>query len=108
VSSGPTSITVEPNWRPVSHNVRRPPKTADLRLRIASLSVLQPTNEVRSIARKDHLRILGQQVVTRVKAVGEPGYKSVDRNAAGVASRVYFYRLKAGEFVQTRKLVVLK
>jgi hypothetical protein len=51
---------------------------------------------------------LGQEVTTLVDATEEPGYKSVEWNAAGVTSGVYFYRLKAGEFVQTRKLLLLK
>jgi hypothetical protein len=51
---------------------------------------------------------LGQEVASLVDAVEEPGYKSIEWNAAGVASGVYFYRLTAGDFVQTRKLLVLK
>ncbi len=51
--------------------------------------------------------LLGKEVATLVNAVQEPGYKSVEWNAVGVASGVYFYRLRAGEFVQTRKLLLL-
>jgi hypothetical protein len=32
----------------------------------------------------------------------------VDWNASGVASGVYFYRLQAPDFVQTRKMTVMK
>ena len=52
--------------------------------------------------------LLGREVATLVEALEEPGYKSVQWNAAGVASGVYLYRLTAGDFVQTRKLLVLK
>jgi hypothetical protein len=51
---------------------------------------------------------LGQEVSTLVDALEEPGYKSVEWNAAAVASGVYFYRLEAGDFVQMRKLLVLR
>jgi hypothetical protein len=34
--------------------------------------------------------------------------KSIKRNAAGMASGMYFYRINAGEFTATKKLVLLK
>ncbi len=52
--------------------------------------------------------VLGREVATLVNGVEEPGSKSVVWNATGVASGVYFYRLWAGDFVQTRKLLLLK
>ncbi len=52
--------------------------------------------------------LLGREVATLVNAVEEPGYKSVEWNAAAVASGVYFYRLKAGDFMQTKKLLLTK
>ncbi len=76
-----------------------------------------PFNPVTTIhyqlPRRSHvvLRIyntLGQEVATLVNSLEEPGDKSVQWNAVGVASGVYFYRLQAGSFVQTRKLVVLR
>lgn len=57
--------------------------------------------------------ILGQEVVTLVDGDNEPGYYSVKwdgRNAKGVevSSGVYFYRLEAGSFVKTRRMLFLK
>jgi hypothetical protein len=52
--------------------------------------------------------ILGREVATLVDEVQEAGFKSVQWNASGVASGVYFYRLQAGGFAETRKLVVLR
>ncbi|MEK9138444.1 MAG: T9SS type A sorting domain-containing protein [Bacteroidota bacterium] len=52
--------------------------------------------------------VLGREVATLVDGVEEPGYKSVQWDASGVASGVYFYRLSAAEFVQTKKLLILK
>jgi hypothetical protein len=52
--------------------------------------------------------VLGREVTTLVNATEEPGYKSVQWDAGGVASGVYFYRLTAGEFVQVRKVSLLR
>jgi len=66
---------------------------------------------------------LGQEVATLVDAMEHPGYKWAQWDAGGMASGVYFYRLQvrpldsaigrhsksgAGDFVQTRKLLVLR
>jgi hypothetical protein len=51
---------------------------------------------------------LGQQVATLVNENEEAGIRDVVFDGSGLASGVYFYRLRAGEYVQTRKLVVLK
>ncbi len=52
--------------------------------------------------------VLGREVATVMEGVQEPGYKSVEWNANGVASGVYLYRLTTGNFMQTRKLVLLR
>jgi hypothetical protein len=52
--------------------------------------------------------ILGQEVATLVDAMEEPGYKSVLFNAASLASSIYFYRLQAGDFISTKKMLVLR
>ncbi len=52
--------------------------------------------------------LLGREVDVPVHCVQTPGTYEVRWNAAGMASGVYFYRLTAGDFVQIRKMVVLK
>jgi hypothetical protein len=59
--------------------------------------------------------VLGREVATLVNEVKQPGVYSVHWNArlpggqaTGIASGVYFYRLQAGSFTETRKLVVLR
>ncbi|MBM2841882.1 MAG: hypothetical protein HW412_2410, partial [Bacteroidetes bacterium] len=52
--------------------------------------------------------ILGREVATLVSEAKQPGTHSVQWDASGVASGVYFYRLQAGDFVQTRKLLLLR
>ena len=52
--------------------------------------------------------ILGREVMTLVNDFRNVGKYTVDLNASRLASGVYFYRLKSGEFVSTKKMVLLK
>jgi hypothetical protein len=51
---------------------------------------------------------LGQEVALLVQGEMEAGYHEVRFDGSKLASGVYFYRLQAGDFVQTKKLVLLK
>jgi len=51
---------------------------------------------------------LGQEVTAMVDEELEPGSYEVEWNATGYASGVYFYRLQAGSFTQTRKTLLLR
>jgi hypothetical protein len=51
---------------------------------------------------------LGQVVSELLRGHRQAGRYSVSWDASGFASGVYFYRLEAGSFVQTRKLIVLR
>jgi hypothetical protein len=52
--------------------------------------------------------LLGREVATLVDGVEEPGYKSVQWNASGVASGVYFYSLRAGSYTNIKKMLLLR
>ena len=52
--------------------------------------------------------ILGREVANLVDAVQEPGYKSVQFDASGLASSVYFYRLQAGQFSAVQRLLLMR
>ncbi len=52
--------------------------------------------------------ILGQVVATLKDGVEPAGYKSVIWNANNFSSGVYFYRLTTGDFVQTKKMLLVK
>lgn len=52
--------------------------------------------------------LLGQEVATLVAHELPPGKHKVEWNAEGVASGVYFYRLRAGDVVQTKRLILLR
>ena len=52
--------------------------------------------------------VLGRKVETLVNAEMGPSQYSVPFDASNLASGVYFYRLNAGDFVETKKMVVIK
>jgi flagellar hook assembly protein FlgD len=57
--------------------------------------------------------LLGREVTQLVNTTQEPGFKSVrwdatDRHGKPASAGVYLYQIRAGEFVQTRKMVLLK
>jgi hypothetical protein len=51
---------------------------------------------------------LGQEVARLVQGEQEAGYHEVKFDGSKLASGVYFYQLQAGDFVQSKKLMVLK
>ena len=52
--------------------------------------------------------ILGREIATMVNGKNQPGEHTITWNASNVPSGVYFYRLTAGDFVQTKKMVLMK
>ncbi len=52
--------------------------------------------------------VLGQLINTLVNERRAPGTYNVQFDATNVPSGVYYYRLSAGEYVQTRKMLVLR
>jgi len=52
--------------------------------------------------------ILGRKVAALVDEEQVAGYKTASWDASSFSGGIYFYRLKAGDFVQTRKMVLLK
>lgn len=52
--------------------------------------------------------ILGQKVRTLINSLQSPGSYKVNFNSRDLASGIYIYRIKAGEFTQTRKMLLIK
>ncbi len=51
---------------------------------------------------------LGKEVATLVNKDQAAGNYTVDFNASNLASGVYFYRIQAGDFVQMKKMILMK
>lgn len=52
--------------------------------------------------------ILGRKIETLVNKQEIPGNYNIEFNASKLASGIYFYRMQAGDFVETKKLILLK
>ena len=52
--------------------------------------------------------MLGREVATLVNEVKQPGIYRIDFDGTGLASGVYVYRLKAGEFYESKKMSLIK
>jgi hypothetical protein len=52
--------------------------------------------------------MVGREVATLVNEVKQPGRYEVTFDAEGLASGVYLYRLQAGEFTQTKRMVLMR
>ena len=52
--------------------------------------------------------LLGREVAVLVNERQAPGSYEVRFDASGLASGVYYYRLAAGSFIQTRKMILIK
>ena len=50
----------------------------------------------------------GEQVAQLIDGDREAGYYSVTFDAVGLASGVYFYRITAGAFVETKRLLLIR
>lgn len=51
---------------------------------------------------------LGREVATVVNEIKETGYYSAVFDASGLSSGMYFYTVRVGNFVQTKKMTILK
>jgi len=70
---------------------------------LISFALPEPTH-----VQLDVYNILGQKVVTLKNEFMEAGYHNVNWNDDSNPSGMYFYRLKTKEFVETRKMTLLK
>jgi hypothetical protein len=52
--------------------------------------------------------VLGREVATLVNAIEPPGFKSINFNSNGLSTGVYYYRLQASSYVDTKKLVLTR
>ncbi len=52
--------------------------------------------------------ILGYEIARLVSEDKQPGVYEVEFNASELTSGIYFYRLRVGQFVETKKMILLK
>ncbi len=73
-----------------------------------------PSTTIRySIAKSEHVKlivydVLGRKVATLVDEIQNPGIYNVTFNASNLSSGVYFYRIEAGMYSDTKRMVLLK
>jgi hypothetical protein len=66
------------------------------------------SNGVRNLVTLDVCDVLGNEVASLVDEYKSAGSYEVDFNASGLSSGVYFYKLQAGSFVETKKMILLR
>ncbi len=52
--------------------------------------------------------VLGREIMTLINGYKNAGKYTVDFNASKLASGIYIYRIKSGDFISTKKMVLLK
>jgi hypothetical protein len=52
--------------------------------------------------------VIGREVTTLVNEIKHPGNYNVSFDASNFASGVYFYRMEAGDFINVKKMVLIK
>jgi len=72
---------------------------------VTTISYLLPS---RSEIRLTIYNILGEEITRLFDGIQSVGLHRITWDASGVSSGIYFYRIQAGDFVQTRKMLLLK
>ncbi len=52
--------------------------------------------------------LLGKEVRSLVNSVQNAGYYSVELNGSDLSSGIYFYQIRAGNFIETKKFILMK
>jgi hypothetical protein len=102
-ASGPVGIKTSDLNAPLTFSLNQnypnpfnPQTLIGYTLQVASKTILKVYN------------VLGEEIATLVNEVQQAGSHSVNFNAGNLASGVYFYKLTAGSYVQTKKMILLK
>jgi len=95
----PTEFSLEQNY-PNPFN-----PTTKIKFTIPSVTLSEVEGSLATMKVYD---VLGREVATLVNEEKPEGTYEVEWNAAGLPSGVYFYRLLAGEYVNIKKMILLK
>jgi len=71
-------------------------------------TVIQYQLPVTSSVKLEVYNLLGSKVATLVNGEQEAGYKSVTWDASEVSSGIYFYKLSAGDYTETKRMMLVK
>ena len=52
--------------------------------------------------------VLGKEIATLVNEEKSAGSYNVEFNASHLASGIYYYQLRAGDYVETKKMIFMK
>lgn len=72
------------------------------------ITTIQYSIPQRSVVSLKVYDILGNEVATLVNEAKNVGIYTVSFNASQLASGIYFYKLQAGDFVQTKKMMLVR
>jgi len=71
-------------------------------------TVIEYQLPVTSTVKLEVYNLLGSKVATLINGEQEAGYKSVTWDASEVSSGIYFYKLTAGDYTETRRMMLVK
>ncbi|MGE5811062.1 MAG: T9SS type A sorting domain-containing protein, partial [Ignavibacteria bacterium] len=61
-----------------------------------------------TLVQLDVYNLLGEKVMELINEEMPAGYHQTAFNAGSLSSGIYFYRIQAGTFTETRKMMLLK
>ncbi|MBI5474830.1 MAG: T9SS type A sorting domain-containing protein [Ignavibacteriae bacterium] len=106
VTSIETSTSIQPSAFSLNQNYPNPfNPTTEIKYLIPEIR--SQRSEVGHVTLKVY-DLLGREVATLVNELQQPGAHSVRFDAVNLSSGVYLYRLVAGGYIQTRKMIVAK
>ncbi len=111
-SDGTVTVALNPFLTTISHNISNLPHSVELYQNYPNPFNPSTTFEfalphAEFVTLKIY-NILGEELATLVSKKMNGGKNKYDWNASGLASGMYLYRLEAGEFGETKKMLLLK
>jgi len=71
-------------------------------------TVIEYQLPVSSTVKLEVYNILGEKVATLVNGQEQAGYRSVTWDASEISSGIYFYKLSAGDYTETMRMILVK
>jgi hypothetical protein len=115
VAGKPVTVTFDPgNWILKDKRGDEPFEFVDFRLDQNFPNPFNPKTRI-SYMIKEYTAVkltvydaIGREIAVLVNSKQKPGRYEIDFNPDGLASGLYFYKLVAGNFVSTKKMVLLR